>query len=222
MCPKGNQSDADKQLCHIQHIFLAFTSHTPPSWTSLQISLIPLLSSAFEIRSVPSPGNISLLTASHFASPLQSAVASKPSSLPCHELAASLPPSFLILWLSEPDSHVWRLEPEIHTPPGLHHSFGLSLDCFHWLFHANDFHDFYPCFLSCLFSHPPFLSSPQPPSLKFPFLKYSSSLKAFIINLSRNYVRDSSTMLWFIHCVVVVFLVDISQELRWSSFYLHC
>lgn len=175
MCPKGNQSDADKQLCHILHIFLASISHTPLGWTSLQIPLILLLSSAFEVWSVPPPGTILLLTASHFASLLQSAVASQPLSPPCHELAASLPPSFLILWLSEPDSHVWWLDPEIHTPPGLHHSFGLSLDCFHWLFHANDFHDFYLCFLSCLFSHPPSLSSPQPPFLKFPFLKYSSS-----------------------------------------------
>lgn len=96
MRPKGNQSDADKQLCHIQHILLASISHTASGWTSLQISLILLLSSAFEIWSMPPPGTISLLTASHFASTLQSAATSQPASSLCHELVASLAPNFLV------------------------------------------------------------------------------------------------------------------------------
>lgn len=89
----------------------------------------------------------------------------------------------------------------------------LRFASFHWLLH------FYPCFPSCFFSHFYSFSPPQLPSLKFPFLKYAVSLKAFIINLSRNYLRASSAVLWFIRCAV--FLASISQELSWSSFYLH-
>lgn len=74
-------------------------------------------------------------------------------------------------------------------PLGLHRSFCLLLNYFHWLLHSH------PCFLSYLFSHSPSLSPPQLPFLKFPFLKCTSPLKAFIINLSRNYLRDSSAVL---------------------------
>lgn len=184
-------------VSHPTHLSNTHFPHALTSAESSQISLSFLLSSAIRIWSVSTPFPSyspllpTLLGPTHICS-----AAAQPSSPPCPEPAAFQHPSSWILWLLESSSHAWWFQPEVHMPPGLHCSFGLSLNYFHWLLH------FYPCFLSCLFSHSPSLSPPQLPSLKFLFLKYASSLKAFIINLSRNYLRDSSAALWFVHCGV--------------------
>lgn len=206
MCPKGKQWDAEKWLCHIRHITLTPISHIPtPGLTPLRSpSALP---SESGLRLHLSPSFSPLIPTS--LAPSISHATAQPSSPPHPDLAAFWHPNSQNLWLLESSSHAWWFHPEAHVPPGLL----LRLACFLWLLH------FYPCFPSCLFTHFSSFSPPQLPSLKFPFLKYASSLKAFIINLSRNYLRASSVVLWFIRCAV--FLVSISQELSWSSFYLH-
>lgn len=227
MCPKRNQPGAEKWLCHIRHIFPAPISHMP--------SLRFLLSSAIRIWSVSTPLPISLPITSHLASfPHTHHAAAQPSSPSppsAHSVLTLHLSNFVITqvitkWIDESSSHTCWFQPEVHTPPGLHRFFGLSLELLAWALALMSILSFMP-FLSLSFPlsthtprHPhPTPHHPQLPSLKFPFLKYASSLKAFIINLSRNHLRDSSAVLWFIHCGG--FLAGISQELSWSPFYLH-
>lgn len=88
MCPKGNQSDADKRLCHIRHIFLTPISHT------LSPVQHPLRSSSASRSALPSesgpclhlaPSHSSLLPTS--LAPDTPKAASQPSSLPRPEPA---------------------------------------------------------------------------------------------------------------------------------------
>lgn len=208
MCPKGKQWDAEKWLCHIRHISLTVRfSHPLTSAGSSQISL----SSAIRIWSVATPLSIFFPTEPHLACSFNQLcrcpafIPSRP--WPCRVLTPQLSKfvttgiKFSCLVVSTWSSHASRFV------------LLLRFASFHWLLH------FYPCFPSYLLSHFYSFSPPQLPSLKFPFLKYAVSLKAFIINLSRNYLRASSAVLWFIRCAV--FLASISQELSWSSFYLH-
>lgn len=206
MCPKGKQWDAEKWLCHIRHISLTPISHNT-SVDSSQISLSSASGSGLCLHLSPSfsPPNPTWLA------PSISYATTQPSSPPHPDPAAFWHPSSQNLWL-----HGIKFSCLVVSTWNSHASrFALLLRfaSFHWLL------PFYPCFPSCLFSHFSSFSSPQLPSLKFPFLKYASSLKAFIINLSRNYLRASSAVLWFSRCAV--FLASISQELSWSSFCLH-
>lgn len=185
-------------------------THFPHPHTSVDSSQI-FLSSAIRIWSVSTPLPIFFPTNSHQACSFNP---------PCHCLAfIPSPPwacSFLTPQLSNFVTTGIKFSCLVVSNWSSHASrfaLLLSFASFHWLPY------FYLRFPSCLFSHFSSFSPPQLPSLKFPFLKYASSLKAFIINLSRNYLRASSAVLWFICCAV--FLASISQELSWSSFYLH-
>lgn len=215
MCPKGNQSDVEKWLCHIQHIFPTPISHmTSPA-------LNPVRSPSASYSALPSGSGPWLHLFPSHSPPLPTLLAPPTPTMPLpspHPLSALTPQCFDTPALKFCDYWNQALMLGSFNLKFTHLQVCAAPSVCCWTTFIGS-RTFIHAFFLAFFALSPSLSPPQLPSLKFPFLKYASSLKAFIINLSRNYLRDSSAVLWFIRCGG--FLAGISQELSWSSFYLH-